>query len=69
MRSALMSNSSLAIWRSTVWMPWPISVHEWKSEIVPSAAGRRMTRPRSTTPLPMPVFFSPQPIPANRASR
>ena len=63
-RSGARPSSSHAIWRRTVWTPWPISVHEWRSVSVPSASGRRMTRPDSGTPLPMPVFFTPQAMPA-----
>ena len=37
--------------------------------IVPSGSGRRIARPCSGTPLPMPVFFRPQAIPADAAPR
>ena len=33
----------------------------------PSLSGRRIARPYSVTPLPMPVFLTPQAMPANRA--
>jgi hypothetical protein len=67
--SAGTPSCSHAIWRRTVCTPWPISVQEWNSVIVPSASGRRIARPCSGTPLPMPVFFRPHAIPANGASR
>ena len=63
-RSGGSPSSSQAICWSTVSTPWPISVQEWKSVTVPSASGRRMARPSSGTPLPMPVFLTPQAMPA-----
>ena len=68
-RSAAIPSSSAASWRNTVWQPCPISVQEWNSVRVPSASGRSTARPRSTSPLPMPVFLAPHAIPAYRASR
>ena len=50
-------------------MPWPISVHEWKSEIVPSASGRRIDPPALDHAVADAGVLQPQAIPANRASR
>ena len=54
---------------STVCTPWPISVHGCIKVSVPSASGRSTTLPVSVRPLPMPVFFTAQAIPAYGVER
>src|SRR3972149_4858705 len=57
-------SSSQAICCSAVCTPCPISVQEWKRVTVPPASTRKIAFPYSVRPLPTPVFFRPQAIPA-----
>ena len=54
---------------SMVISPWPISVKPLNSVTWPSVSTTSRALPHSCTPLPMPLFFTPQAMPTARPSR